>query len=195
MVGLHQLAQTALEVTGQTAAQQRNTNEPFACTDAVPAQVVLQLGLGLNAQALDGVGEVLGLEFLLEPANALVVDQVLQTGVPSVAAVTVIPLQGKDRLHQVKDVLRCHIAQGISGAGEGFLFLVGAAHATTHIDIAAPQFAIGVGEGHEANVLGEKVNGVIARDRDGHLEFAREVGASVEGFVGITAEDPTFLLA
>ena len=106
-----------------------------------------------------------------------------------------IPLKGKDRLDQVKDVFRCHITQGISGAGEGLFFVVGAAHATTDIDIAAPQFAIGVGKGNEADVLGQQVNGVIAGDRDSHLEFARQIRAAVEGFVGITAEDATLVLA
>ena len=110
-------------------------------------------------------------------------------------AIAVVPLHRRNRLHQIEHMLGGHIAQGIGRAGEGFLLVVGAAHAAAHVHIAAAQLAVGIGEGHQADVLGEQVHGVVAGHRDGDLELARQVGGAIEGLVGITAEHAALQLA
>ena len=72
---------------------------------------------------------------------------------------------------------------------------MGTAHAAAHIHIATAQLAVGIGKGHQTNVLGEQVHRVIAGHRDGDLELARQVGGAIEGLVDITAEHAALQLA
>ena len=97
-------------------------------------------------------------------------------------------------MHQGQYIGAFDVAEAIGGAGEGFFFVVGASHAATDIHVAAPQPATHVGEGHQAHVLGEQINGVIPRDRDSHLEFAWHEGVAVERLIAHAAEHLTLLL-
>ena len=171
LVGLHQLPQPCLEISVQAATEQGKSHEPHPCLLAMPAEIVQKLGLGLIAQPLEASLEVGRAQGVAEPLDSLVVQQVLHAGVLAHLPITVIPLQRQDRLNHIQNVGSIDVTQRIRRAGEGLLLVVGAAHATAHVDVAAPQIAGGVGEGHQADVLGEQVNRVVPRHGDGHLEF------------------------
>ena len=60
----------------------------------------------------------------------------LRTSIP------VVPLQGQDRLDDIENISGIDIAQRVCRARESFL--LSAAYATAHVDVAAPQFAGGI---------------------------------------------------
>ena len=105
----------------------------------MPAQVVEQLGFGFVAETLERSEEVVGFQLIAEPIDTAILQQVFHPGVATNPAVTVIPLQRHDRLEQIKDVCSIHVTEGIGDAGKGLFLVVGAAHATTHVHVAAPQ--------------------------------------------------------
>ena len=45
---------------------------------------------------------------------------------------------------------------------------------------------------HQADVLGEQVDGVITRDGDGNLEFARQIGVAAQRFSAASGEESRF---
>ena len=160
----------------------------------MPAEVILELALGLRPQGLDRMAEIAGLELLLEPGHAAVVDQILHPGMAPLLPVTVVALQGQDRLHQIQQVFAGYVAEGVGRAGEGFLLVVGAAHATAHVDVAALGSALGIAEQHQADVLGEQVDRVVPGNGDGHFEFARQIGGPIERFAAVAAENSALQL-
>ena len=194
-VSVHEVPQPRFELSRETAAQHGQAHKPQLLVLAMPTQVVLELCLGFLAQALDGMGEIIGLQFCFEPGHPPVMDQVFHPSVATLLAVAEIPLQGEDGLHQIEHVPIGHIAEGIGGAGKGFFLVVGAAHAAPHVHIAAHGPALGIAEQHQPDVLGQQVHGVIAGHRDGHLELAGQVGVAIEGLLAITTEDTALLLA
>ena len=193
--GVHQLPQPRLLLAAEASAEQGEPHEPEASALAVPAQVILQFAAGFGAQAPDRMAEIVALELVAEPVDAAIVDQVFHAGVAPLHPIAVVPLQGHDRLHQIEHMLMLHVAEGVGRTGEGLLLVMGAAHAATHIHIAALGPALGVREQHQAHVLGEQVHGVVAGHGDGHLELSRHVGAAIEGLLAIAAEHPTLPLA
>ena len=195
LVGGHQLAQACLEGAGDPATEHREAHKPAALALAMPAQVIEQLGAGLVLEGLERMGEIAACEFCFEPGDAALVDQVFHAGMAPLLAITVVPLHRRNRLHQIEHMLGRHIAQRIGGAGEGFFLVVGTAHAAAHIHIAAPQLAVGIGKGHQTNVLGEQVHRVVAGHRNGDFELARQVGGAIKGLVDITAEHAALQLA
>ena len=195
LIGLHQLPQTRLQLPGETTAEEGKAHEPFACLLAMPAEVVLQLCLRLQPQPLDRMGEVLRLELLPEPADALVVDQIFHPRMAACLAVAVVALERDDRLNQIEHMLRCHVAERIGGAGEGLLLVVGAAHTSAYVDIAAFEGSAGIGEGHQADVLGQQVHGIVTGNGDSAFELARHVCGAVKGFLAVAAEQAAFALA
>ena len=104
----------------------------------MPAEVVQKLGLRLIAQPLETSLEVARAKGVAEPLNALVMQQVLHAGVFAHFTIPVVPLQRQDRLNDIKNVSGIDVAQRIRSAGEGLLLVVGAAHATTHVNVASP---------------------------------------------------------
>ena len=195
LVGGHQLAQPRLEGARDPATEHGQAHEPAAGALAMPAQVIEQLAAGFAMEGLERMLEIAACEFCFEPGNAAPVDQVFHARMAPLLAIAVVPLHRRNRLHQIEHMLGRHIAQGIGRAGKGFFLVVGTAHAAAHIDIATAQLAVGIGEGHQTNVLGEQVHGVIAGHRDGDLELARQVGGAIEGLVDIPAEDAALPLA
>ena len=170
--GLHQAPQPGLPLPFQSAAKQRQADEPCRWRLTVPAEVIVETGFGLAPQGVERLAEIPA-QFVLEPGEAAVMDQIFHPRVGSVLAIAVVPLQGHDRLDQRQD-LRCrHIPQGFGQTGEGALLVVSATHAATHIDIAAAGPTGWIGEQHQSNVLGEQIDGVIARHGHRDLEFAR----------------------
>ena len=113
-------------------------------------------------------------------------EQVFHAGVLAHFPVAVVPLQRQDRLDHIENVRGVDIAQGVRRAGEGLLLVVGAAHATADVDVATTQFAGGIGEGHQADVLGEQVHGVVPGHGDRDLELSWEVGVPVKRFIRAT---------
>ena len=140
------------------------------------------------------MAEVAALQLLAEPADAAIVQQILHPRMAALLAIAVVALQGDDRLQQLEDVLVGHVAEGIGHAGEGLLLVVGAAHATAHIHVAALGPPLGVTEQHQAHVLGEQVHRVVTRHRHRHLELAGHVGGAVKRLGGIAAEHPPLAL-
>ena len=98
---------------------------------------------------------------------------------PALLAIAMISLQSHNRLHQIEHLAIGHIAQRIGGAGKGFFFVMGTAHAATHIDIAALGSTGGIAEQHQADVLGEQIHRVVPRHRYRHLELARQVSGAI----------------
>ncbi len=194
LICLHQPPQGQLGFPLQPTTQQGQTHEPEAIALAVPAQVVEKLALRFVPQGADWLGKV-ARQFLLEPTDASVVNQVLHPGVAPLLAISVVALQGQDRLDQIQNVVCSHVTQWVSGAGEGLLLVVGPAHASTHVDIATPRPSVRIREEHQADVLGEQVHGVVTGHGDGHLELPGQVGGAVERFLGVTAEHGPLFLA
>ena len=182
MVGVDDGAQALLHRALQPTTEKRQTDEPQASFLSVPAQVVEQLGFGFVAETLQRSGEVVRLELIAEPGDTAILQQIFHTGMTTDAAIAVIPLQRHDCLEKVEDVSGVHVAKGIGDARERFLFVVGAAHAAPHVDVAAPQIAGGVGEGHQTDVLGQQIHRVVTGDGDGHLELSGQVGVAIERF-------------
>ena len=87
-----------------------------------------------------------------------------------------------------------HITEAVRCTSEGLLLVVGAAHATTYVNVAAQRAALGVTEQHQADVLGQQVYRVVAGNGDGNLEFSGQVGVAIERFGRITAKYCTLLL-
>ena len=138
MVGVDDGAQALFHLSLQPTTEKRQTDEPQASFLSVPAQVVEQLGFGFVAETLQRSGEVVRLELIAEPGDTAILQQIFHTGMTTDAAIAVIPLQRHDCLEKVEDVSGVHVAKGIGDARERFLFVVGAAHAAPHIDVAAP---------------------------------------------------------
>ena len=188
LIGLHDLAQALFHGPFQATTHQRQSDEPQTSFLAVPAEVIEQFGFGLIAQALEVSFEVIPLQCVAEPLDALVVEQVLHPRVFAHLPVAVVTLQGEDRLHHIENISGLHVSEGISGAGEGLLLVVSSSHATAHVDVAAPQASGGVREGHQADVLGQQIHGVVTRHRDSNLELSRQVGVAVEGLIAAARE-------
>ena len=195
LVSLHQLPEPCLELSVQATAEQGQSHKPHPSLLPMPAEVVQQLGLRLIAQPLEGSLEVGHTKGFAEPLDALVVQQVLHAGVLAHLPIPVVPLQRQDRLNHIENVGGIDVTQGIRCASEGLLLVVGATHATAHVDVAAPQFAGGVGEGNQADVLGEQINGVVPWHGDGHLELPGQVGIPVERFLSAAGKNAAFALA
>ena len=140
------------------------------------------------------MGEIALLQLLTKPVDTPVVDQILHPGMTPLLPVAVVPLEGDDRLQQFKHVPIGHIAEAVRCTSEGLLLVVGAAHATTYVNVAAEGGALGVTEQHQADVLGQQVHRVVAGNGDRNLEFAGQVGAAIERFGRITAENSTLML-
>ena len=56
-------------------------------------------------------------------------------------SIAMVSLQRKDRLNHIQDVFRSNVSERISNASKGFFFVVGAPHATAHINIATLQLS------------------------------------------------------
>ena len=124
----------------------------------MPAQIVEQLGLGFIAQPLEVSLEVGRGQGGAEPLDPLVVQEVFHPGMLTDLPIPMVPLQRQDSLHDVEHISGVHVTQGISGARERLLFVVGPPHTTAHVDIAATQFAGGIRERHQADVLRQEVD-------------------------------------
>jgi len=98
-------------------------------------------------------------------------------------AISVVPLEGKNRLNQVKHLIGCYVTKGVSDPGKGLLLVMGSTHASAHVDVATLQGSCGIGKGHKTNVLGQQVHGIVTGHGDGHFEFAWQVSVAVEGFL------------
>lgn len=74
--------------------------------------------------------------------------------------------------------------------GEGGLLVVGAAHAAADEHVVALEgAAVGLEDDHEPDVVDVDVDGVVARDRDAHLELLGEEGPAVERLLLAARDD------
>ena len=140
------------------------------------------------------MGEIT-LQFLPEPGHTPILNQVFHAGMAPLLTIAMIPLQSGDRLHQIQHVIDRHPTERVGAARKGLVFVVGASHAATHVDVAAQGAASGIAEQHQTDVLGEQIHRVVTGNGDGDLELAWQVGGAVEGFGRVAAEDGAFALA
>ena len=122
-------------------------------------------------------------------------DQVFHPGMLPDLPISMIPLQGHDRLNHIQHIVRSDVAQRVRNAGESLFLVVGPAHAAADIHIATPQRSRRIGEHNQADVLGEQIDGIVPGHRDTHLEFPRQVGIAIERLRSTAGKHSTFALA
>ena len=96
----------------------------------------------------------------------------------AVGAIAVVALHGHDLLGHVHRVLRLAEADHVAGARIGLRLAVGHPHAAADHHVVADDSAA-LHDRDEAEVVREHIDIVVRRQRDGDLEFARQIGAAV----------------
>ena len=139
LIGLHNLAQPVFHCTLQSSAHHRQTDEPETFFLPVPAEVVLKFRHRFLPDAFQVSFEIVLAQCRSEPGDPPLMEEVFHAGVLPHFTISVIPLQGHDRLKQIKNIRRLHVAERIGRSGKGVFLVMGAAHATAHVDIAAFQ--------------------------------------------------------
>ena len=114
-----------------------------------------------------------------EPIEPAVVQEILEPGVTTVAAVAVIALHGDHGLGHLDHVLRGSEPQGVGEAGVGDLLAVGHPQAAAHQHVE-PRERVPVGNHHEPQIVAVDIGAVVVRGCDGGLELAREIALSVD---------------
>ncbi len=111
----------------------------------------------------------------------------------AVGTIAVIALHGDDRLRHVHRVLRLAEADHVAGARIGFRLAMGHPHAAADHHVVADD-STALHDRDEAEIMGEHIDIVVRRQRDGDLEFARQVGAAEDRFVLDLAAGDLFLI-
>ena len=105
-------------------------------------------------------------EQVLDPPSHLVdaesLDDVLEARLLAIAAIAVVALEHDDRLQHLDQLIRLDIGEPRSEAGEGGGALVGSTQAATNGEREALDPAVGHHR-HDADVVGQHVDGVVAR--------------------------------
>ena len=166
-----------------------------------PAVTVAGVGELEGAGRTEPIAEA-AFDFRAEPDDAAVLDGVFEAGVLAVGAVAVVALHEHDFLGDVHGLGDGAVTEEVGDTGEGFGLVVRHAEATADGDVEAGEFlAGGVGDGDEAEVVRVNVHVVARRDGDDGLEFAREIGGTVERLgLGLAtgnervAADPDFVV-
>ena len=84
----------------------------------------------------------------LNQSNPAVLDRVLQSRVPPIRAVAMVPLSNKNGPSDGIDLIGWNETKNIRQPGKGFDVAVVHAHATTHSDVVARQLAV-LDDGYE----------------------------------------------
>ena len=151
--------------------------------DAVARAVVL-LGhpLGLLGQRGDGEPDAAA-DLGADPLDAALLDEVLQAGPVAVVAVAEVALRRDDGLDDVDDPIRRDPAERLGQQRVGVVLAgVGHAQAAADVDVVAGDVTgEAVGERrHQADVVGQHVDVVVARPGHGDLELAGQVDVAVD---------------
>ena len=117
------------------------------------------------------------------PLDAPGLDQILEAGAVTIPAVAEVALRRDHGLDHVDHVLGRHPAERLGEQRVGVL-LAGVAHAEAAADVdVEPGHRTGqsvVERRHDADVVGEHVDVVVARPGDGDLELPRQVDVAVD---------------
>ena len=100
----------------------------------------------------------------------------------AVGAITVVALHGDDFLGDVDGVFRFAEADHVAGAGVGFRFAMGHAHAAADHHVVADDRAF-LDDGDQRQIVGEHIDIVVRRQGDGDLELARQIGAAEDRLI------------
>ena len=111
----------------------------------------------------------------------------------AVGTITVIALDGDDRLRHVHRVLRLAEADHVAGTRVGLGLTVGHPHAAANHDVVTDD-SIALHDRDKAEIMGENIDIVMRRQCDGDLEFARQVGTAENRFILDLATGNLFLI-
>ncbi len=100
----------------------------------------------------------------------------------AIGTITVIALDGDDRLRHVHRVLRLAEADHVTGARVGFRLTMGHPHAAANHNVVTDN-SIALHDSDKAEIMGENIDIVVRRQSNGDLEFARQVGAAEDRFI------------
>ncbi len=132
-------------------------------------------------------------DFGLEPVETAVVDGVLQPPALAHFAVAEIALRGQHGFGHLQHLLRGDESDDVGETRIGVRIAVAGAHAAAHAEVVAHQ-APAFDDGDEAEVVGEHVDVVERRHREGGLELARQVGGAVQRLLFLAAAGDLFLV-
>mmetsp|Transcript_3220 Transcript_3220/g.11215 ORF Transcript_3220/g.11215 Transcript_3220/m.11215 type:complete len:547 (-) Transcript_3220:141-1781(-) len=180
LVLLDHVPQHLLSLPLEPAIHDEDAIEQLPVPLLPPTKVVLVLPLGERLEGHHLLAKVL-LDDVPELVHAPRLHEVLEPALPPVIAPAVVPLRGHNGLDHVVDVVLLDVTEGLRQRGEGGLVVVRPTHPAARQDVVPADLAIVSGHHHNGHVVGEHVNGVVARHGDRDLKLSRQKLSAVDG--------------
>ncbi len=172
-----QLLGVSLDVL-DAAGFDEDGEKKFSVHAAVPAVKITGGGEFVGPRICDGQSGTL-IDLIPNPRDPAFLDDILEPRMLAVGAVAEITMDGQHRLPDGDHLVRSDESEHVRQTGEGFHVVVTATHAAADHHIVAEQL-IALGNGNEAEIIGEDIHVVHGRNHETGLELAREVGLAVK---------------
>ena len=147
----------------------------LALVPAEPIAVVRQCQFARRRQCLAQTR----LDLLAKPVDPQGLDGIFESRLLAIVPIAVVALHQHDRLRHGHDAIRRAVADDVGKPREGRRLTMRHAHAAPDADIESLEFAC-LDIGNEADVMGEDIDVVLRRDRQGDLELARQIMPRVQ---------------